>query len=141
MNTPSALSWSVAGAGRAPPPRAAARAEATSAGAVAGLTSRASGRAGRGQQEHAPGVLLLPAHRQERVPLDHDAGGVQRRSEWANVVSRDVIRGQGDVRRSGVVCRVVRVRVGHVPLYPSSASRSAHSAARNCSRSARPFPT
>jgi len=34
------------------------------------------GRAGRGQQEHAPGVLLLAAHGQEGVPLDRDAGGV-----------------------------------------------------------------
>jgi len=56
-------------------------------------------RAGRGQQEHARGVLLLAAHGQEGVLLDRDASGVQRRDERANVVSRDVIRGQGDVRR------------------------------------------
>ncbi len=41
-----ALSWSVAGAGHAPIPRAAARAGATPAGAVVGPTSRARGRGG-----------------------------------------------------------------------------------------------
>jgi len=55
------------------------------------------GRAGHGQQEHAPGVLLLAAHGQEGAPLDRDAGGVQRLDERAAGGSRDVIRGQGDV--------------------------------------------
>jgi len=35
------------------------------------------GRAGRGQQEHARGVLFLAAHGQEGVALDRDAGSVQ----------------------------------------------------------------
>ena len=34
------------------------------------------GRAGRSEQEHARGVLLLAPHGQEGVPLDRDAGGV-----------------------------------------------------------------
>jgi len=59
-------------------------------------------RAGRGQQEHAPGVLLLIAHGQERMPLDGDAGGVQGVGERAGGIGRDAIRGQGDVRRYGV---------------------------------------
>jgi hypothetical protein len=65
-------------------------------------------------------VLLLAAHGQERVPLDRDAGGVQRLDERANVVSRDVIRGQGDVYRSGGVYWIVSVRVSpahHLPVH------------------------
>ena len=53
------------------------------------------GLAGRGQQEHAPGVLLLAAHRQKGVPLDHDASGVQRRSERVYGTSGDLIRCKG----------------------------------------------
>jgi len=60
-------------------------------------------------------VLLFTPHGQEGVPLDHDIGVVQGIGEWANVVSRDVIRGQDNVRRRGRVPRhVVSMRIGHV---------------------------
>jgi len=60
-------------------------------------------------------VLLLTTHGQEGVPLDRDAGGVQRVGERAGGTGRDVIRGQSDVHRHvGASRRVVSVCISHV---------------------------
>ncbi len=97
--TPSALSWSVARAERSPTPNPKGGGEGRGDarwGRLGGdKPGQGQGRAGRGQQEHAPGVLLLPAHGQERVPLDRDAGGVQRLNERVYGASGDLIRCKG----------------------------------------------
>ncbi len=127
-NTPSALSWSVAGAGRSPIPSAAARAGATPAGAGAGTTRRArdGGRAGRGEQEHAPGVLLLAAHGQEGAPLDRDAGGVQRVGERVYGASGDLIRCEG------YRCHASTVVLRGIPVSATPIHRPRHAPVESC---------
>jgi hypothetical protein len=106
-NTPSALSWSVAGAACSPPPPhergGKGRGDAGQGRRGGDEAGQRQGRAGRGQQKHAPGVLLLTAHGQEGVPLDRDSSGMQRLGKWVSGVSRDVICGQGDGQRP--MCR------------------------------------
>ena len=87
----------------------------------------------------APDLSTQRGHRMQRQLrslLDRDAGGVQRRDERANVVSRDMICGQGDGYRQRTVCRVVPSRVTYVPVYHFHGARRSMSLsqARSASR-------